>query len=116
MIMICRETERVTSHADLVFDPLFSDQYLMEFLEDGGVHSLLDILGHSRSNEEEKTEALRLLLTVSNAGRKYKEIICESHGKLMFYLLLQFLIQIAKDLRPYDTAAAGVVVFLNVHT
>nr|XP_040041055.1 armadillo-like helical domain containing protein 1 isoform X4 [Gasterosteus aculeatus aculeatus] len=57
-----------------------TDQYLMEFLEDGGVLSLLNILGHSRSNEEEKTEALRLLLTVSNAGRKYKEIICESHG------------------------------------
>uniref|UniRef100_A0A8C9XXB4 Armadillo like helical domain containing 1 n=1 Tax=Sander lucioperca TaxID=283035 RepID=A0A8C9XXB4_SANLU len=41
------------------------DQYLMEFLEDGG---------------EEKSEALCFLLTVSNAGRKYKEIICESHG------------------------------------
>ncbi|XP_044056354.1 armadillo-like helical domain containing protein 1 isoform X1 [Siniperca chuatsi] len=56
------------------------DQYLMEFLEDGGVLTLLDILSHSQSKEEEKAEALRLLLTVSNAGRKYKEIICESHG------------------------------------
>ncbi|KAM6939302.1 armadillo-like helical domain containing protein 1 [Lycodopsis pacificus] len=56
------------------------DQYLMEFLEDGGVLTLLDILGHFQSKEEEKTEALRLLLTISNAGRKYKEIICESHG------------------------------------
>uniref|UniRef100_A0A8C2ZR92 Armadillo like helical domain containing 1 n=1 Tax=Cyclopterus lumpus TaxID=8103 RepID=A0A8C2ZR92_CYCLU len=56
------------------------DQYLMEFLEDGGVLTLLDILGRSQSKEEEKTEALRLLLVVSNAGRKYKEIICESHG------------------------------------
>lgn len=57
------------------------DQYLMEFLEDGGVLTLLDVLGRSRSKEEHKTEALRLLLIVSNAGRKYKEIICESHGK-----------------------------------
>lgn len=53
----------------------------MEFLEDGGVLTLLDVLGRSRSKEEHKTEALRLLLIVSNAGRKYKEIICESHGK-----------------------------------
>ncbi|XP_068447215.1 uncharacterized protein mutyh [Clinocottus analis] len=56
------------------------DQYLMEFLEDGGVLTLMDILGHSPSKEEDKTEALRLLLIVSNAGRKYKEIICESRG------------------------------------
>ncbi|XP_051234005.1 armadillo-like helical domain containing protein 1 [Dicentrarchus labrax] len=56
------------------------DQYLMEFLEDGGVLTLLEILSHYQSKEEDKAEALRLLLTVSNAGRKYKEIICESHG------------------------------------
>ncbi|XP_022615323.1 uncharacterized protein C1orf228 homolog [Seriola dumerili] len=56
------------------------DQYLMEFLEDGGVLTLLDILSHTQSKEEDKAEALHLLLTVSNAGHKYKEIICESHG------------------------------------
>ncbi|XP_029285042.1 armadillo-like helical domain containing protein 1 [Cottoperca gobio] len=56
------------------------DQYLMEFLEDGGVLTLLDILSHSQSKEAEKAEALRLLRTVSNAGRKYKEVICESQG------------------------------------
>ncbi|XP_065812400.1 adenine DNA glycosylase [Labrus bergylta] len=56
------------------------DQYLMEFLEDGGVLTLLEILSHPKSKEEEKAEALRLLHTVSNAGRKYKEFICESDG------------------------------------
>nr|XP_019936398.1 PREDICTED: uncharacterized protein C1orf228 homolog [Paralichthys olivaceus] len=56
------------------------DQYLMEFLEDGGVLTLLDILSHAESKEEDKAEAVHLLLTVSNAGRKYKEMICESHG------------------------------------
>ncbi|XP_047442335.1 armadillo-like helical domain containing protein 1 isoform X2 [Mugil cephalus] len=56
------------------------DQYLMEFLEDGGVLTLLDIVNHSQSKEEHKAEALRLLLSVSQAGRKCKEIICESHG------------------------------------
>ncbi|XP_060934878.1 adenine DNA glycosylase [Limanda limanda] len=56
------------------------DQYLTEFLEDGGVLTLLDILSHAESKEEDKAEAVHLLLTVSNAGRKYKEMICESHG------------------------------------
>lgn len=54
----------------------------MEFLEDGGVLTLLDIVNHSQSKEDDKAEALRLLLSVSQAGRKYKEIICESHGKV----------------------------------
>lgn len=54
------------------------DQYLMNFLEDGGVLTLLDILSHSQSKD--KAGAIKLLLTVSKAGRKYKEIICESHG------------------------------------
>ncbi|XP_034565108.1 armadillo-like helical domain containing protein 1 [Notolabrus celidotus] len=56
------------------------DQYLVEFVEDGGVLTLLEILSHSKSKEEDKTAALCLLLTVSNAGRKYKEFICESNG------------------------------------
>ncbi|XP_050933193.1 LOW QUALITY PROTEIN: armadillo-like helical domain containing protein 1 [Lates calcarifer] len=56
------------------------DQYLMEFLEDGGVLTLLDILSHTQTTEEDKAEALHLLLTVSNAGRRCKEIICESNG------------------------------------
>ncbi|CAB1455037.1 unnamed protein product [Pleuronectes platessa] len=57
-----------------------TDQYLTEFLEDGGVLTLLDILSHAESKEEDKAEVVHLLLTVSNAGRKYKEMICESHG------------------------------------
>ncbi|XP_006810425.1 armadillo-like helical domain containing protein 1, partial [Neolamprologus brichardi] len=56
------------------------DQYLMNFLEDGGVLTLLDILSHSQSKDDDKAGAIKLLLTVSKAGRKYKEIICESHG------------------------------------
>ncbi|KAK2835650.1 hypothetical protein Q5P01_016134 [Channa striata] len=59
---------------------LSHDQYLMEFLEDGGVLTLMDILSHAQSKEEDKAETLHLLLTVSNAGRTCKEIICESHG------------------------------------
>ncbi|CAI5639830.1 armadillo-like helical domain containing protein 1 isoform X1 [Oreochromis niloticus] len=56
------------------------DQYLINFLEDGGVLTLLNILSHSQSKDDDKAGAIKLLLTVSKAGRKYKEIICESHG------------------------------------
>uniref|UniRef100_A0A3P8NIM1 Armadillo like helical domain containing 1 n=1 Tax=Astatotilapia calliptera TaxID=8154 RepID=A0A3P8NIM1_ASTCA len=56
------------------------DQYLINFLEDGGALTLLDILSHSQSKDDDKAGAIKLLLTVSKAGRKYKEIICESHG------------------------------------
>uniref|UniRef100_A0A3P8S656 Armadillo like helical domain containing 1 n=1 Tax=Amphiprion percula TaxID=161767 RepID=A0A3P8S656_AMPPE len=66
-----------------VFLSASSDQYLMEFTEDGGVLTLLDIVSHSQSKEEDKAEALRLLVTVSDAGRKYKEIICENHVKVI---------------------------------
>ncbi|MCJ8734620.1 hypothetical protein PDJAM_G00237360 [Pangasius djambal] len=55
-------------------------RYLMEFLEVGGVMTLLEIISQKQTSEEEKAEALRLLCIVSNAGRKYKEIICESYG------------------------------------
>ncbi|XP_053536551.1 armadillo-like helical domain containing protein 1 isoform X1 [Ictalurus punctatus] len=55
-------------------------RYLMEFLEVGGVMTLLEIISQTQSSEEEKAEALHLLCVVSNAGRKYKEIICESYG------------------------------------
>lgn len=53
----------------------------MEFLEVGGVLTLLEILGQSQTKEEDKNEAMHLLQIVSNAGRKYKELICESYGK-----------------------------------
>ncbi|XP_067086552.1 armadillo-like helical domain containing protein 1 [Osmerus mordax] len=55
-------------------------RYLIEFLEVGGVLTLLEILGQNQTKEEDRTEALSLLQIISNAGRKYKELICESHG------------------------------------
>ncbi|XP_034002546.1 LOW QUALITY PROTEIN: armadillo-like helical domain containing protein 1 [Trematomus bernacchii] len=78
------------------------DQYLMEFLDDGGVLTLLDILSHSQSKEEQKLEALRLLLTMSDAGRKYKEVICESHG---VKAIAEFLAQSNTD-EPLEAAWA----------
>ncbi|XP_046905857.1 armadillo-like helical domain containing protein 1 [Hypomesus transpacificus] len=55
-------------------------RYLIEFLEVGGVLTLLEILGQNQTKEEDRKEALSLLQIISNAGRKYKELICESHG------------------------------------
>jgi hypothetical protein len=55
-------------------------RFLAEFMESGGVLTVLEILGLRQANEEDKAEALRLLLHMANAGRKYKEFICESYG------------------------------------
>ncbi|XP_019386863.1 PREDICTED: uncharacterized protein C1orf228 homolog [Crocodylus porosus] len=55
-------------------------RYLIEFLEVGGVLTLLEILGLSQLKEEDKKESIKLLQLVANAGRKYKELICESYG------------------------------------
>ncbi|KAJ1538678.1 hypothetical protein HK096_001340, partial [Nowakowskiella sp. JEL0078] len=56
-------------------------RFLAEFLEVGGVLTVLEILGLSQIKEVgDKAEALRLLLHVANAGRKFKEFICESYG------------------------------------
>lgn len=56
------------------------DQYVGEFVDHGGVVTLLEVLNQPQCKEEIKAEALCLLLAVSDAGRKYKEIICESNG------------------------------------
>uniref|UniRef100_A0A8C3C5E4 Armadillo like helical domain containing 1 n=1 Tax=Cairina moschata TaxID=8855 RepID=A0A8C3C5E4_CAIMO len=55
-------------------------RYLIEFLEIGGVMTLLEILGLNHLKEEDKRESVKLLQLVANAGRKYKELICESYG------------------------------------
>uniref|UniRef100_A0A8C1U2U5 Armadillo like helical domain containing 1 n=1 Tax=Cyprinus carpio TaxID=7962 RepID=A0A8C1U2U5_CYPCA len=57
-----------------------SYQYMIEFLEVGGVLTLLEILGQDKLKDGDKTEALCLLQIIANAGQKYKELICESYG------------------------------------
>ncbi|NXW48947.1 ARMD1 protein, partial [Nyctiprogne leucopyga] len=54
--------------------------YLIEFLETGGVMILLEILGMDHLKDEDKRESVKLLQLVADAGRKYKELICESYG------------------------------------
>lgn len=53
----------------------------MEFLEVGGVLTLLEIVSLKSCDEGHKAEALRLLTLIARKGRQYKEIICESYGK-----------------------------------
>ncbi|KAF6026958.1 C1orf228 [Bugula neritina] len=55
-------------------------KFLSEFIEVGGVLTLLEILGLKQSKEIDKTQAILLLQCVADAGRKYKELICESYG------------------------------------
>ncbi|XP_006899086.1 PREDICTED: uncharacterized protein C1orf228 homolog [Elephantulus edwardii] len=57
-----------------------SNRYLIEFLEVGGVLTLLEILGLEKIKEEDKKESIKLLQLIANSGRKYKELICESYG------------------------------------
>ncbi|XP_021362451.1 uncharacterized protein C1orf228 homolog isoform X2 [Mizuhopecten yessoensis] len=55
-------------------------KFMAEFLEVGGVLTLLEIIGLKQAKEADKLEALKCLQAIANAGRKYKELICESYG------------------------------------
>ncbi|XP_029474728.1 armadillo-like helical domain containing protein 1 isoform X2 [Rhinatrema bivittatum] len=54
--------------------------YLLEFVEVGGILTLLEILGLKEQKEENMREALNLLQILASSGRKFKELICESYG------------------------------------
>ena len=58
-----------------------SHRFLEEFLEVGGVLTVVEILSVKQARETDKTEALKLLTCVASAGRQYKEIICEGYGE-----------------------------------
>lgn len=62
---------------------LCRQRYLIEFLEIGGILTLLEILGLTQLKEEDKRESIKLLQLVANSGRKFKELICESYGRQM---------------------------------
>lgn len=55
-------------------------RFMAEFLEVGGILTLLEILGVKQGKDLDKTAALICLQHIANAGRKYKELICESYG------------------------------------
>jgi len=56
-------------------------RFLTEFLEVGGIITVLEILQvEERINDDDKLKALSLLLAIAGAGRHYKELICEHSG------------------------------------
>lgn len=56
-------------------------RFLTEFLEVGGIITVLEVLQvEERMKEEDKLKALSLLLAIGNSGRHYKELICEHSG------------------------------------
>lgn len=55
-------------------------KFLGEFLEVGGILTILEIIGLKQAREVDKLEALKNLSHVAGAGRKFKELICESYG------------------------------------
>ncbi|XP_013377099.1 PREDICTED: uncharacterized protein C1orf228 homolog isoform X4 [Chinchilla lanigera] len=72
--------EKLLRSIGIFLSAVSSNRYLIEFLEIGGVLTLLEILGLEKVKEEDKKESIRLLQVVANSGRKYKELICESYG------------------------------------
>ncbi|XP_062963258.1 armadillo-like helical domain containing protein 1 [Cynocephalus volans] len=72
--------EKLLRSIGIFLSAVSSNRYLIEFLEVGGVLTLLEILGLEKTKEEDKKEAVKLLQVIANSGRKYKELICESYG------------------------------------
>ncbi|ELK26054.1 hypothetical protein MDA_GLEAN10008854 [Myotis davidii] len=72
--------EKVLKSIGIFLTSVNSNRYLIEFLEVGGALTLLETLGMEKIKEEDKKESIKLLQVIANAGRKYKELICESYG------------------------------------
>ncbi|CAF1094771.1 unnamed protein product [Adineta ricciae] len=56
------------------------NKYLGEFLDVGGLFTLLEILNVNQIKDEDKLQALNLLKLIADNGRTYKELICQSYG------------------------------------
>lgn len=58
-------------------------RFVVEFIEAGGVHTLLDVLETDLSSESDKLAAVKVLAILVRLGRKYKELICADGGLLI---------------------------------
>eukprot|EP00899_Mesostigma_viride_P016457 jgi/Mesvir1/24812/Mv22061-RA.1 len=54
--------------------------YLTEFVEVGGIIAVLDLLAHRELPQGDKRHALTLLASIADAGRQYKELMCEHNS------------------------------------
>ena len=68
------------NHCMCVYVCYNSQTYLREFLEVGCVQTLLELISVKQATEADKTEAMNVLYSVADSGRKYKEHICECYG------------------------------------
>ena len=57
-----------------------SNKFLAEFMEVGGMYTLLEIINLKQAHEENKRLSLLILQSIGNVGRNFKEIICECYG------------------------------------
>lgn len=55
-------------------------RFLAEFVEVGGIATLVEIIQIQGVRNEDKAEVIRLIIPISDAGRRYKEMICENGG------------------------------------
>ena len=76
-----------------------TDYFLMEFLEVGGMLTVLEIVGLKSSREEDKAEALKLLTVLANKGRQCKELLCESFGMCIHSILTNYIIIITEGVK-----------------
>ncbi len=64
----------------IFLDASSSNKFLGEFLEVGGMYTLLEIINLKQAHEENKRLSLLVLLSIANVGRNFKEVICECYG------------------------------------
>ena len=64
-------------------------RFLAEFVEVGGVATVVEILSLKDLPTEDKHEAVRLLSSVAAAGRHFKEIICKAEGPQRLQTFMQ---------------------------
>ena len=59
--------------------------FLTEFLEVGGMLTVLEVISLRTAKSRDKAEGLRLLTSIVTKGRQYKELLCESFGEPLLF-------------------------------
>lgn len=62
---------------------VLSHYFLAEFLEVGGVLTVIEVIGLQGGREGARAKALRLLSSIATRGRQFKELLCESYGECL---------------------------------
>jgi hypothetical protein len=87
----------------LFINAIAGRRFLAEFVEVGGIGMLIDIVEMQGVSSQDKVEALRLIVSASEAGRRYKEVICENGG---IAGVTEFMRQMHADEQSLVTAGA----------